>query len=66
MIPILNSDSQEPSNLLKESKRTAGQNNTKWLQESIEYNNWYILLNVVEWDNWLYLQINDYAWKNRN
>ena len=35
MIPILNSDSQEPSNLLKESKRTAGQNNTKWLQEHI-------------------------------
>lgn len=39
--------------------------NIKHLEESIDYNNWYILLNVISWDNWNYLQINDYAWKVR-
>jgi len=35
----------------------------KQLERSIEYNNWYILLNVINWDNWNYLSINDYSWK---
>lgn len=35
MIPILNSDTQSPSNLLIEAKRGSGQSNVKWLQEHI-------------------------------
>ena len=39
--------------------------NIKWLLESIDYNDWSILLNVIWSENWNYLQINDYAWKKR-
>jgi len=35
MLPILNSDTINPSNIFKESKRPAGQNNVKWLQEHL-------------------------------
>ena len=33
------------------------------LEKSIDYNNWYIKLDVKRSENWLYLSTNEFYWK---
>lgn len=47
MIPILNSDTINPSNIFKESRRTGGQNNVKWLHEHICQKKGYLNLILI-------------------